>query len=116
MSPARPSRSRAWSGPRGPAGRSRGPGIGPRPGEQRDVNATTDQDGRFRIDGLPKVASYRIQADPRPGEPYFPVSTEVTDTDGLNPISVTFDLPKGVVVRVRLIDKATGKAVAGHNV
>ena len=29
---------------------------------------------------------------------------------------MTFDLPKGVGVRVRLIDKATGKAVAGHHV
>ncbi len=78
------------------------------------VNVATDQDGRFRIDGLPKVASYRIQVDPKPGEPYLSVSTQVSDTDGLNPISVTFDLPKGVVVRVRLIDKANGQVGPGH--
>ena len=78
--------------------------------------ATTDKDGRFRLDGLPKVASYRIQADPKPGEPYFTLATDVTGTDGLEPIPVTLELLKGVVVRVRLIDKATGKAVAGLNV
>ena len=78
--------------------------------------ATSDKDGRFRLDGLPKVASYRIQADPLPGEPYFSVATDVAGTDGLEPIPVTLELLKGVVVRVRLIDKATGKAVAGQNV
>jgi hypothetical protein len=78
------------------------------------VSAVTGNDGRFRLDGLPKVASYRVVGTPRPGEPYLQVSTTVTDTDGLKPIPVTIDLPKGVIVTGRLIDKSTGKPVAGR--
>ncbi len=78
------------------------------------VSAVTDKDGGFRLDGLPKIASYRVFALPGAGKPYLQVSTTVTDTDGLKPIPVTIDLPRGVVVKGRLIDKSTGKPVAGR--
>ncbi|MGP0066676.1 MAG: sigma-70 family RNA polymerase sigma factor [Isosphaeraceae bacterium] len=80
------------------------------------ARAITDKQGHFRLNGLPKVASYRIQANPKPGQPYLARSIEVTDTDGLKPIPVTFELRKGVAVRGRLIDKATGKGVGGEHV
>src|SRR5262249_20643270 len=78
------------------------------------ISAVTDKDGRFRLDGLPKVASYRLTAVPDPGKPYLQASTTVTDTDGLKPIPVTINLPKGVILTGRLIDKSTGNPVAGH--
>jgi RNA polymerase sigma factor (sigma-70 family) len=78
------------------------------------VSAITDRDGRFRLDGLPKVTSYRLTAVPNAGKPYLQASTTVTDTEGLKPIPVTIELPKGVIVTGRLIDKSTGKTVAGH--
>ena len=78
------------------------------------VSAVTGNDGRFRLDGLPKVASYQLVGAPDPGKPYLQASTTVTDTDGLKPIPVTIDLPKGVIVTGRLIDKSNGKPVAGH--
>jgi Carboxypeptidase regulatory-like domain len=80
------------------------------------ARAITDKDGRFRLDGLPKVASYKVHASPRQGQPYLPASTVVADTPGLKPIPVTLEMLKGIVVRVRLIDKATGKPVAVHSV
>jgi RNA polymerase sigma factor (sigma-70 family) len=80
------------------------------------ARAITDQQGRFRLNGLPKVASYRIHANPRPGQSYLASSIEVSDTDGLKPIPVTLELRKGVAVRGRLIDKATGKGAAGEHV
>ena len=77
------------------------------------ATAITGKDGRFRLDGLPKAASYWVQADPQlGGKPYLQTRKDVTDTDGLAPIEVTLELPKGVVVRVRLVDKTTGKVVA----
>jgi RNA polymerase sigma factor (sigma-70 family) len=85
-------------------------------GAGTSVSAVTDANGRFRLDGLPKVASYRIMAVPDPGKPYLQVAMTVTDTDGLKPIPVTIDLPRGVVVRGRLIDRSTGRPVAGHEV
>jgi RNA polymerase sigma factor (sigma-70 family) len=79
-------------------------------------SATTGPDGRFRINGLPKSPSYEIRATAGAGQPYLPTSTKVSDTDGLKPIPVTLDPPRGVVIQGRLIDKATGKSVAGHDV
>ncbi len=91
--------------------------LGIRPaGDRGDARAITDKDGRFRFDGLPKVASYKVHASPRQGQPYLPASTVVADTPGLEPIPVTLEMLKGIVVRVRLIDKATEKPVAVHSV
>jgi RNA polymerase sigma factor (sigma-70 family) len=81
-----------------------------------NAHATTDPEGRFRLDGLPKVASYTVQVSPGPGQPYLPATTTVSDTEGLKPIAVSFELTRGVVIRGRLIDKATGKSVAGYQV
>jgi RNA polymerase sigma factor (sigma-70 family) len=85
-------------------------------GSDTQSSATTGPDGRFRIDGLPKSASYGIRASAGAGQPYLPATVSVSDTDGLKPISVTLDLPRGVVIQGRLIDKTTGKSVAGHDV
>ncbi len=79
------------------------------------VSATTDREGRFRLEGLPKAASYQLSIIPKPGEPYLDASLTVSDTDGLKPIPVTFEILKGVVVRLRLIDRATRKAVDGYS-
>ena len=78
------------------------------------ASAVTDANGRFRLDGLPKLASYRVSAVPYPGQPYLQATMTISDSDGLKPIPVTLELPKGVVVRGRLIDKGTGKPVAGQ--
>ena len=80
------------------------------------AGAITDQEGRFRLEGLPKFASYKVSAWPPPELPYLTASADLSDTEGLKPISVTLDLLKGVNVRVRLIDKATGKSVRGYAV
>jgi hypothetical protein len=83
------------------------------------ASAITDREGRFRLEGLPKASAYQISASPSPWPkklPYLPASADISDTQGLKPISVTLDLLRGVNVRVRLIDKATGKSVAGNAV
>jgi hypothetical protein len=79
------------------------------------AGAITDREGRFRLEGLPKIASYRVSVIPEPGQPYLQASVNVSDTEGLKPIAVTIDLLKGVVARVRLIDKATGRSVDGYS-
>ncbi len=83
---------------------------------EASASATTDKDGRFRLDGLPKVGSYQVRAVPVAGQPYLQASIKVSDADGLKPIPVTLDLPRGVVIRGRLIDRTTGKSVAGQDV
>ena len=80
------------------------------------VSADTDAQGRFRIDGLAKMPSYQVYVHPGPGQPYLPTSMDLTDTDGLKPIPVALELLRGVLIRGRLVDRATGKSVAGRAV
>ena len=48
---------------------------------------------------------------PRPGiDPFLGPGMKVTDTEGLKAIETILELPKGVIVTGRLIDKATGQA------
>jgi RNA polymerase sigma factor (sigma-70 family) len=75
------------------------------------IRVTTDKDGKYRIVGLPKGQGNRIIA--RAGDlPYLPVVEPVPDTPGLEPVTVDFALQRGVWVKGRVTDKATGKPVA----
>jgi RNA polymerase sigma factor (sigma-70 family) len=82
------------------------------------VRTTTDTEGRYRLVGLPKSAGNEITVEttgysPRPEDrPYFSAIHPVGDPLGLEAVTVDFALQRGVWVEGRLIDKATGKAVA----
>jgi 5-hydroxyisourate hydrolase-like protein (transthyretin family) len=76
------------------------------------ARATTDEKGRYRIEGIGKRKEYTVIAG---GLPYFKATRfNVPDTPGLDPLVIDFELTRGVVVRGRLTDKATGKPVRGH--
>jgi RNA polymerase sigma factor (sigma-70 family) len=90
--------------------------TGAEPATWTEVQATTDAEGRFRLVGLPKAESYIVSVQPVGGNPYLGTRITVTDTEGLKPIERTLELPRGVVVKGRLIDKATGKVVPPQQV
>jgi RNA polymerase sigma factor (sigma-70 family) len=91
--------------------------IGVEPMTDTWVLARTDQDGRFRLVGLPKAGAYRLRIDPRSGyEPYLMTWTTVSDTEGLKPIETTIEIPRGVIITGRLIDQATGQLVRARHV
>jgi RNA polymerase sigma factor (sigma-70 family) len=74
--------------------------------------ATTDEKGRYRIEGVGKQKEYALAAG---GLPYFnSTKLDVPDTQGLDPLEFDFELDRGVVVKGRLTDAATGKAVRGR--
>ncbi|MFI5454408.1 MAG: sigma factor-like helix-turn-helix DNA-binding protein [Isosphaerales bacterium] len=76
------------------------------------VVTRTDAQGRFRFLGLPKGELYQLHAFPRPGvDPFLGATVNLTDTAGLEPIETVLELPRGVIVTGRLIDKATGRPV-----
>jgi RNA polymerase sigma factor (sigma-70 family) len=82
------------------------------PGTHTAVSGRTDGAGRFRLDGVPKAESYAIEAIPRQGIDTFLFRSEsIDDTEGLKPIEVAIEVPTGVVVTGRLIDKVTGRVV-----
>ncbi len=82
------------------------------PATHTAVTARTDAAGRFRLDGVPKGEFYQLRFNPRPGiDPFLGHSAIVDDTEGLKPIEVAIEVPPGVIVTGRLVDKATGRAV-----
>jgi protocatechuate 3,4-dioxygenase beta subunit len=82
------------------------------------IYARTDKDGRFRLLGLPKAGVYQLRTEARSGvEPYLNVPPiTVGDTEGLKPIETTIEVPRGVIITGRLIDRATGRPVRARHV
>jgi hypothetical protein len=72
------------------------------------VKVKTDQEGRYRLVGLPKARSYSVAAWGLPKN-YLQTSKKVRGTEGLAPIAVDFELIRGVRVHGRIADKDTGK-------
>jgi protocatechuate 3,4-dioxygenase beta subunit len=79
------------------------------------VEATTDVQGHYRLTGLPKAPSYRLFLEPGEGRPYTR-ATFITPggSPGLEPIHFDIALKRGVLVRGRVTDKATGRPVSGY--
>jgi RNA polymerase sigma factor (sigma-70 family) len=79
------------------------------------VETFSDDRGHYRLTGLPPADGYRLFAFPKRGTPYPNASVVVrADTPGLDPVPFDFKLGRGVLVRGRLTDKATGKPVSGR--
>jgi RNA polymerase sigma factor (sigma-70 family) len=75
------------------------------------VRTITDKDGRYRLAGMAKGVGNVIKAAPATGQPYFQALHEVEDSPGLEPVTVDFTLKRGVLVKGRVLDKATGQPV-----
>jgi RNA polymerase sigma factor (sigma-70 family) len=81
------------------------------------VRTTTDQEGRYRLAGLPKREDNAILAEawgqaPRRNDlPYLAAMRKVGNPPGLEPVTVDVYMKRGVWVTGRVIDKATGKGV-----
>jgi RNA polymerase sigma factor (sigma-70 family) len=74
------------------------------------TQATTDNQGRYRLPGVPKAKQYHLGAG---GGPFFATSKVVNDAGGLEAVTADFDLERGIEVRGRLTDKAAGRPVRG---
>jgi RNA polymerase sigma factor (sigma-70 family) len=73
------------------------------------IKTTTDKEGRYRLTGLPKGEGNLIKAVPPNGQPYLMSVKEVRDTPNLEPVTVDFPLKRGVLLKGRVTDKATGQ-------
>ena len=79
-----------------------------------DVETVSDEKGQYKLTGLPKSQDYFIDAATIDRSVYLPQEKELSDTEGLKPLSLDFDLMRGVTVRGKLIDKANGKPIPGQ--
>jgi RNA polymerase sigma factor (sigma-70 family) len=75
------------------------------------VHTRTDAQGRFTLLGLPKAKSYHLGV----GVPsYVSTSKTVADTPGLQAIQAAFEVERALSLRVRVIDRATGRPVRAY--
>ncbi|HLN32515.1 MAG TPA: sigma-70 family RNA polymerase sigma factor [Gemmataceae bacterium] len=75
------------------------------------ITTTTDAQGRYRLTGMPKGEGNKILAVPSDDHPYLVSGADVPDTKGLDPVAVDFDLKRGVWIKGRVNNNATGKPV-----
>ncbi|MBI1913303.1 MAG: sigma-70 family RNA polymerase sigma factor, partial [Planctomycetes bacterium] len=78
------------------------------------IQTTTDGRGRYRLTGMPKGSDNKILFVPRDDQPYLTVHAEVPDTPGLEPVTVNWEMKRGVWFEGKITDKVTGKPLAGH--
>jgi beta-lactamase regulating signal transducer with metallopeptidase domain/protocatechuate 3,4-dioxygenase beta subunit len=79
----------------------------------RVLKTVTDQQGRFRLVGMPKGAGNRLLVLPNDEQPYFMRNVDVPDPVGLGPAKMEIELHRGIWISGRVTDKATGQPVGG---
>jgi RNA polymerase sigma factor (sigma-70 family) len=72
---------------------------------------TSDSAGRYRLEGLSKTGRSRLMI--AGGVPYLSSVKLIDETPGLEPLTVNFELERGIIVRGRLTDRSTGKPLRG---
>jgi RNA polymerase sigma factor (sigma-70 family) len=80
-------------------------------GDGEFIRSTTDKDGRYRLDGLTKSGGgYELMVMTK-DMPYLPArrNVEVDAMPGLEAVTIDIALKRGVWVKGRVFDKATGK-------
>jgi RNA polymerase sigma factor (sigma-70 family) len=78
------------------------------------VEATTDAQGRYRLTGVLKGPAYRLSVEPGEGLPYPAATLRATaGSPALEPVAFDIALKRGILVRGRVTDKATGQPVPG---
>src|SRR5579883_1277428 len=78
------------------------------------IRTTTDKEGRYRLVGMPRGEGNVIQISVAAGEPYLSVKKDVPVAQGLETVTVDAELKRGVRIKVRVLDKATGKPVLAN--
>ena len=80
-------------------------------GKYRVLKTATDENGRFRLIGMPKGAENRIWIVPNEHQPYFMRDVDVPDPVGLGPVRMEIELHRGIWITGRVTDGATGAPV-----
>jgi RNA polymerase sigma factor (sigma-70 family) len=75
-----------------------------------EARTVTDAQGHFRLVGMPKGSRYSVRAA-GVARGYLPAEKGLADSAGLAPLSLDFELMRGVRVRGRVTDRTTGKPV-----
>lgn len=80
------------------------------------ARATTNAEGKFTLHGIAKTDRVRLTVFPTDKSPYFHYQTTVAGKPGLTEIAAELKLTLGVLVKGRIVEKDTGKPVAGAGI
>ena len=80
----------------------------------RLVRAVSDEQGHYRLVGMPKGPGKQIMAVPNNDQPYLMQKFDVPDQPGIEPITLDLDMHRGVWITGRVTDKATGEPIHGR--
>jgi RNA polymerase sigma factor (sigma-70 family) len=78
---------------------------------QTHLRAVADKEGRYQLDGMPRGEGNEIQAEGPDGQPYLMSVVEVPKSFALEPVTVDFQLKRGVWIHGNVTEKASGKPV-----
>ena len=85
-------------------------------GAGTNAHTRTDEQGRYTLAGFPKSKSYGLMVLAGHKPPYFVTCMSVSDAAGLAPIEANVDCRAGILLRLKLTDKETGKPVRNADV
>lgn len=74
------------------------------------IKTKTDENGRYRLEGMPKGDGNRVVVVPT-DLPYFTSAVDVPNPPGIEPVELNIELHRGTWVTGRVTDKLTGKGV-----
>jgi RNA polymerase sigma factor (sigma-70 family) len=78
------------------------------------IEAKTDAQGRYRLDGLPRAPAYRLFLEPGKGLPYAKATLRVAaETPAFEPVAFDLAMKRGILVRGKATEKGTGLPVLG---
>ncbi len=79
------------------------------------IETKTDAQGRYRLAGLPMATAYRLFVEPGEGKPYPSATFRVSgDSPAFQPVTYDFAMKRGILLRGKVTDKATGRPVSGY--
>lgn len=75
-----------------------------------------NEQGAFRIVGMPKGNGNQLMVRPTDDQPYFMREIDVPDPDGMDPIAIDIQLHRGIWIEGNVVDKQSREPVAGARV
>jgi beta-lactamase regulating signal transducer with metallopeptidase domain len=78
------------------------------------IETISDQQGKYRLDGMPKGSGNQIIAIPNDDQAYFMREIDVPTASGFEAITCDVELHRGIWIHGRLFDTTTDKPVYGH--